>query len=1383
MSEFLQSMMDKYSPMLPEPVQDMIKTTPPLYLAASPVVVLTCIAIAPRTSLILILLLTAFGLGRIWDVMQLPAESGASRVISIIKMQPSKDDELVQLFHQEQSAAQSRAVSPTAVSLQVMASIDKLISYIVRDFINGWYVKLNHSNSQEFPEAIHVSLREAFVTLGLSASKMNPVNLVLAVIGVVLTHLREYKHFESTQLSLDEYIQQHPKSVFCRCSTPEQVNEHLRDLSMRISIHILPRADRSSSVVFGIVREILATTVLLSVVNKFSDPDWLNMTLLNALKPKPSSDMPAPTANETDFVDTGADTASITTGEIKRAASIEDSFSETGISETTSLGPSSIQPRHVLDTTRPLSISFSMSSGNSISLPKRLKYMTIRSINSLKRLSLSSTSSALTTKTQIHVKVLESRQLPVISTHQVYCTAAVGTQSFKSSKVPAETNPVWDFSCWFGVPEETGDDVMDASIRCIVVDIISTKNIFTGELIGTVRIELNDLEPNRIKRAWIPIDTTRSRLAVSTDAEMLIEAVYINTDMLDDLESTDDEDEAGCTDHSDRADTVFAHMNDANSFTFAPSISNIGGIAVTSWDILNINGSAYGALEMYTEFLIQGGHAGHIRIYHEMEEFERAARGVMSNSVDSKYTSITELHDLALQIVTDIRSAITRDVLPLSFGDMNENLETLNKVRKEIDVQIHPELFKCLQERIEAYLDSFMLETFKQTETFIKFVQNDGLKPVEPVQPTSECKPIEDPLFIKAVDDSDFSSVTTSKDLNNSDTSLPVSLDLDVGHKHFRRDNIKTAIQATRDRISVIGESISTADPDTLQTLLESKFALQTDLDSLMEMLSDEEFHHESLEGKHTSNVSSKPIDSLDSFVFVDLDGVSIGIVDAVDEAATTLTQRPGRSDSLLRLGSIINATGVIAAQTLGASTLSTNLGGGHSTSSTPFVAFEFIVTIKSREDDTWTLVKTYEEFERLHRLLCVHFSKANAITFPARPPLEGLVDISNDISMTSTAASIFTGGAFSTASHAADAIERHTLRVNARKHLASELEMYLKQMVQDTVLRLSTQVITFLSKPASVHNSGDATPTSASLRHVGSNGELGNMMLRAFKSAGSALKKVATVGDGNSSLGTLSTISQSLSNDTRSFTDSKSSVASVVHPTIAQSDSQSDSQPETPTLNVAQPVNAEWTLLEESDQPNTQHLKSHETLPEKQHLSQSDLNVILECTISAIEEVFQLTSPTQWIRQQSLHVVRVVLYQTYGSTISSWMQRKVEGAMSEESAIKCLDGISGALWPDGRVWGSNITHEEGVSPQVRNDDDKRDTRISAKSVLMVGGEEDPISPSPIKAKLDTLARVVGKQNASVGLARIFNMIQVQRLNISLLCLLLECIVKNVLNQ
>ncbi|KAH6576349.1 hypothetical protein BASA60_004549 [Batrachochytrium salamandrivorans] len=1446
-----QPYLHRYTFMLPTPLQTFIQSIPPMYLASIPLVVLVLFVAAPRTCSLLLILIAAFYLGRVSPLLQLPAQSGMQRIalLTTQRLSHENEDELVLQYNKERSIAPSTAFE-NAMPPKVCASMDRLISFIVRDFINGWYAKLNHSNSPEFPDAVHGSLREAFSTLGLSASRINPADLILALIGTILSHLREYKNFEASQLPLDEYMEQHPTSIFNKCATTEQINQHLRDLSMRIAIHALPRADRSSPLVFGIVREIVGTTVLLPLVNKFSDPDWLNGAILNAcekspsepvpLQPEPSEPKVPQTMSECGLEGIQADPSDV-------VADNQSTLSDALISDQSSSNissssfaasdpihssrshfiPISCSSSSMVDTSRPVSIASVAPSIHSTSLPARLKRISQKSLRSLKRISRRSLDTTLQEKTvQVYIKVVESRYLPVINTNTVFCTATVGSQMQTSAKKAPETNPAWDLVCWFDV-----FPAHDEEFHGVLIEVLSSKTMFTDEIIGRAQLAFSDLEANKLTPLWLPIDTELSRQTTAENAEILIEAVYIDTKAMDDsnvneLSSSDDDKpglpstmaslhrsshESGRDSASDKWVDSTTSVHVATRLTDPilppPQARNAykeDASSLQSNDLLSSKGVNTDVAVLYRSYIITRGGAAYLSLYDNVDVFSQMAVKEKSTGLLQGGDWIRRIQTAAITVIDNTFGHADTSDIEVSFGDVQATLVFYHKLRREIVEDVHPQVLYSVQDRIQNYFDHVFLAEFKLTEPFRQWVGCDASeRPLDAphVDLKSEFK-VSDlggafnaNRSVEMINHVAF-SVTNETEIDHGNA-LHTQSRIDPQPPYdvpvLRLDKLKSAIRELRDQINAIDVSIRTAAPDTFQKALESKFVLQTDIESLMEMVSEEEY----LESEATSN-------SIVLAPFFDLEHATIRVVDAAVDSATS--SRSKQLNSFLGLGSIINATGAIAAQTFNVATQSAGLGGttasGVGTSSFPTVAFEFSVNVQTDPTNRfggWRLAKTFEEFERLHRLLCVHFSKANLVVFPTRPNCDGIGEDEDNQIQAATVAMFSTGALTGSSGISSigmlDAQGRLAQRIALRQKLATELEIYINALTADPLLRLSSQVVSFLAKPAIptgesvvTDDEFDATSTTTRTLHsTSSNVELQHLVLRAFKNAGSAFKKVAS-GDmiGNSSISN-STTSPSMPSQTPppSLLLSGIDAANRVSPLLGPDESLGSIIPSE--------VNRDDVQKTESS-PGQTHLRSHETLPEKRQLSRSDLNVILECTITAIEEVFQLTSPTQWIRQQGLHMVRVVLHQTYGSTISSWLQRKIEKAMSETSVrhLFLQRGIA-AVRAVMMLMGTAT-----ASTTQKTDTQRRDTRRAAKAILLLGRDEldltgdhaavtklaaDAIVQSPLRSSIDTLGRIVGRHNATMGIARLFNMVQVRRLNITLICLLLECIVKNILNQ
>ncbi|KAJ3146229.1 hypothetical protein HDU89_006370 [Geranomyces variabilis] len=168
-----------------------------------------------------------------------------------------------------------------------LKEIDPLLTHIVRDFIELWYINLNHSQSPAFPRAVRDALEHGVLKLrdSIGTTRVTP-QIILPVFQRLVAHLREYRALEASPLALEDYIDAHPNSLFSSHRTRADVIRHLRVISMLLSVELLPRADKSSPIVFEFIHEIMATSVLLPIVDMCSDPDWINQKLVAYLTRK-----------------------------------------------------------------------------------------------------------------------------------------------------------------------------------------------------------------------------------------------------------------------------------------------------------------------------------------------------------------------------------------------------------------------------------------------------------------------------------------------------------------------------------------------------------------------------------------------------------------------------------------------------------------------------------------------------------------------------------------------------------------------------------------------------------------------------------------------------------------------------------------------------------------------------------------------------------------------------------------------------------------------------------------------------------------------------------------------------------------------------------------
>nr|KAJ3418767.1 sorting nexin 25 [Polyrhizophydium stewartii] len=1083
-------------------------------------------------------------------------------------------------------------------------------------------------------------------------------------------------------------------------------------------------------------------------------------------------------------------------------------------------------------------------------------------------------------------------------------------------------------------------------------------------MIGSVYIPFSKLPPNKLVKQWWPLDTSDSRVTSASDAEVLIEAIYINTDVDDGSAAAVASEGAAA-----RAAASQREPSPERLEAIPPPVMAAGspGVAAgelpappppkpprrrqhpagdaAAWTTAQIVPHSQG-FSALLQFLESRGAGDYLHLLLMVDTFQQlsatmAAGGGGGGELDP---------DAAENVCADAMSVLDAVSQPtasggvLDFGDARETAAFVARLRSEVATAPGPMALAPLRARVVEYIDRVHLDAFKASEAFAAFVAETAT-PEDPAMPdihgdagadagspgldevvdaglqaarprsvagsagggraaspvrrgraaTTGSIPVGDVAAALAGDDP--AGATEARDglhtlAENSDEGGG------SGSGASRLSRLRAALAAARARIATIDTQMETADPQAYPELLEAKFGAQTEMECLMDMVGEEEDEGAGLGVGVGAGVGAGGAD-------VDLAQVLVTVIDATEEVAAA-QQRASRAEGFLGLGGMRQPPSASSGQAAGgggggggggisamglsrslsssstASLLSSSLlmssssSSSASASSSSVFPMRFQIEFKSGAPG-WSLIRTYNECEQLHRMLCLHFARANEMAFPSKPAVEAQLSSS----AAAAAAAMLSGGLVGggggggsgmgagSGGHVgiggvgggsgSTAHERRAQRLVARRVLAMDMEVYINAVVADPLLQLSKQAIAFLARPPAPARAAALAPAPSSsasasasarrgsspprsVRSQTSNGELQQMMFRGLRSAGSALKKLA-VGAGNVAdqslyaLGTSASLSASSlaalagggggggqaaaplappplparpavvdegagydddadvggapvpppkpPRERRALPDSADAVESVeaLAGEINNGGSSGEDDGTATTATAASGREAMTTMtttkttttptLPRRESEVATHLQTHEMLPQQSRLSKSDLAIILDCGFTAIEELFQLTSPTQWIRQRGLHMVRVVLHQTYGNTISTWLQGKVEDAMSGDSVVKYVDAAVVALWPNGQPFGTD------PPPPVRTEHDLFDTKREAKALLVVGGEPR----SGLRAPMDTVARVVGRQNAGMGMTRLFNMLQERRLNRTLMCLVLECIVKSVLNQ
>lgn len=194
----------------------------------------------------------------------------------------------------------------------VAASLDHLISLIMRDFVNAWHepllsgglpskiVPIKTSSSRQFPDMVEQTIRRSLSSLIQIASHIDLPHLGMCKLLPILTH--HIKLFEEAEaewrrsgsaaditegeegdlfmVALYNNGRLHP-AVGNIASPDTKLTEldHLRKIAERAMKHVLPHQEAKSNGVNIVIRELIACVVLKSIVDSVCDPDVLNALL------------------------------------------------------------------------------------------------------------------------------------------------------------------------------------------------------------------------------------------------------------------------------------------------------------------------------------------------------------------------------------------------------------------------------------------------------------------------------------------------------------------------------------------------------------------------------------------------------------------------------------------------------------------------------------------------------------------------------------------------------------------------------------------------------------------------------------------------------------------------------------------------------------------------------------------------------------------------------------------------------------------------------------------------------------------------------------------------------------------------------------------------
>ncbi|KAI0849771.1 PXA domain-containing protein [Daldinia vernicosa] len=186
-----------------------------------------------------------------------------------------------------------------AESPAISNALDDLLDLIIRDFVKSWYSHI--SKNPVFANEVDKTMRYALASIRDRLFEIDLVEVVTSRIVPILTaHFRDFYDAEravrgrklnrdvteSEELDLAIAAKYndgklHPAVSLAYSDTKLLQQDYLRNIVTKVLPRVLPNTMVDSRVVFNIVREIVACTVLFPTMQLLSEPDTWNQVMEN----------------------------------------------------------------------------------------------------------------------------------------------------------------------------------------------------------------------------------------------------------------------------------------------------------------------------------------------------------------------------------------------------------------------------------------------------------------------------------------------------------------------------------------------------------------------------------------------------------------------------------------------------------------------------------------------------------------------------------------------------------------------------------------------------------------------------------------------------------------------------------------------------------------------------------------------------------------------------------------------------------------------------------------------------------------------------------------------------------------------------------------------
>ncbi|KAK6536713.1 hypothetical protein TWF281_000933 [Arthrobotrys megalospora] len=196
----------------------------------------------------------------------------------------------------EKKTQEDAVVDFSSLNPKVGSALDELCNAVVKDCINSWYMPLIPDDSS-FPATCHHHLTQTFLRFSKHMNNKRPADVffwsVINISGTMTTFMQDLSRALNTNRELrtgvQTYISTNPRSDLADLVHRGAQDKKLRELSSDIIQQFAPRDLKSSEPVALFLKNIVRSVILWNMVERFSDPEFINEWIIHFLEEKEST--------------------------------------------------------------------------------------------------------------------------------------------------------------------------------------------------------------------------------------------------------------------------------------------------------------------------------------------------------------------------------------------------------------------------------------------------------------------------------------------------------------------------------------------------------------------------------------------------------------------------------------------------------------------------------------------------------------------------------------------------------------------------------------------------------------------------------------------------------------------------------------------------------------------------------------------------------------------------------------------------------------------------------------------------------------------------------------------------------------------------------------